>query len=66
METIEGDIRIGARPVVTIGDKLVRNCEPDEIAHAIITLVKKIGEQREKIIRLNAKLAEKNDDAPAN
>jgi len=59
MEINEGDIKISQVPYVTIGDKELHECEWWRIKREFVSLVKKIGEQRERIAQLEKELASK-------
>lgn len=61
-ETQEGNVRVSQQPVIRIGDVALEDCKPYAIRREILALVKKIGEQRDEIMRLRRELDEQATD----
>lgn len=61
-ETQEGNVRVSQQPVIRIGDVALEDCNPYAIRREILALVKKIGEQRDEIMRLRRELDEQATD----
>ena len=57
MEINEGSIRVGSRPYVTVGDKPLKACKPNEIEKAFLELMKRCAQLRETNEHLTQRLA---------
>jgi ABC-type ATPase involved in cell division len=58
MEVNEGQVRITTSPFVTIADTPLAECTTPEIAKEIMSLCKRIEDQRNTIISLRKQLAQ--------
>jgi hypothetical protein len=57
MEIREGNVSVEQVPSLKINDKLLQECELSVVKKEILALVKKVGEQRKRIIELEEKNA---------